>query len=282
MADEQAPLEKETPAKTAPAAGASRRRRYAMAYASQGADVDSNPMVDPDAGADYWSVPWADLMMTMFVVFAILISVRGLLDNPEAQTEFLDERQPKEVPQRYEVEREKLRPVETPPSHFDDSPPVRLNVFELSQEAMRETNLQEVEIVLLEDQSVKVSVQGPMLFDLGQAELKNDMREFLDRLAGIIRSTPYIVHVVGHTDDHPINTDAFPSNWELSLVRASRVARYLLDAGGDIDPARFVVMGRGQYAPTVPNSDEGARALNRRVEIIITRSTSTTEPGAML
>ncbi len=90
------------------------------------------------------------------------------------------------------------------------------------------------------------------------------------------------MHVVGHTDDHPINTDAFPSNWELSLVRASRVARYLLDAGGDIDPARFVVMGRGQYAPTVPNSNEGARALNRRVEIIITRSTSTTEPGAML
>ena len=62
----------------------------------------------------------------------------------------------------------------------------------------------------------------------------------------------------------------FPSNWELSLARASRVARYLIDASG-IDPARFMVAGRGEFEPVSANSDEQSRALNRRVEIIITR-----------
>jgi chemotaxis protein MotB len=76
--------------------------------------------------------------------------------------------------------------------------------------------------------------------------------------------------VVGHTDDQPINTGRFPSNWELSLVRGSRVARYLIEAAG-LDPTRFIIMGRGQYAPAVPNEDASNRALNRRVEIIITR-----------
>jgi chemotaxis protein MotB len=81
---------------------------------------------------------------------------------------------------------------------------------------------------------------------------------------------------VGHTDDRAINTAMFPSNWELSLVRASRVARYLIDAGG-IDPARFMVTGRGEYDPASANSDGRSRALNRRVEIIITRDIGRTQ-----
>ena len=79
-----------------------------------------------------------------------------------------------------------------------------------------------------------------------------------------------LVACVASTADKPINTAAFPSNWELSLVRASHVARYLMKSGG-IAPSRFVVMGRGEYEPTAANADDESRALNRRVEIIITR-----------
>ncbi|MBI4693386.1 MAG: flagellar motor protein MotB [Gammaproteobacteria bacterium] len=272
-------------------------RRYGHAYEAANIFGDDAYSGEPDPGAEYWPVPWSDLMMTMFVLFAVLISVRGLLPQEEvrttpraaaqheapARTETKVERkvEPQPVPQRYEVEREKLRPQETPPAHFTEAPPLHIDVYGRSQDAVREAALKDVDIRVLADQSVKVSVQGPMLFDLGKADLKNDMRQFLDRLAGIIADTPYVVHIVGHTDDHPINTQQYPSNWELSLVRASRVARYLIDAG-HIDPARFVVIGRGQYAPTVPNADDQGRALNRRVEIIITRNTSTEAPGAVL
>jgi len=112
-----------------------------------------------------------------------------------------------------------------------------------------------------------------MFFELGRAELRPQVTDFLRRRAQVIRETPYVIHVVGHTDDLPIATAQFPSNWELSLARASQVARYLIGAGG-VDPARFVVMGRGQYEPVARNAEPGSRALNRRVEIVITRKLS--------
>ncbi|HJP36151.1 MAG TPA: OmpA family protein, partial [Gammaproteobacteria bacterium] len=100
---------------------------------------------------------------------------------------------------------------------------MRINVFDRSQEAIREAQLQNVDIALLDDQSVKVSVQGPMFFALGKADLLPEVTDFLDRLALVIRQTPYRIHVIGHTDNNPIKTSFFPSNWELSLIRASRV-----------------------------------------------------------
>jgi len=149
-------------------------------------------------------------------------------------------------------------------------PLMSINVFKKSQQAIREANIENVEIVLLDDQSVKVSVQGPMFFELGKANLNPAVRDFLNRLSDVISQTPYQVNVIGHTDDHPINTELFPSNWELSVTRASRVARYLITKGR-IDPARFTVMGRSKYQPAIKNNNIESRSLNRRVEIIITR-----------
>ncbi|VAX09397.1 Flagellar motor rotation protein MotB [hydrothermal vent metagenome] len=207
---------------------------------------------------DHWSVPWADLMMVMFVLFASLLTVQ--LTQEQQRIESLP-------PEPLEIEKAIDSPAMPLPSF---EPLMRINVFEQSQQAVRDARLENVEIVLLADQSVKVSVQGPMFFELGKADLFPEVRDFLERLAIIIRQTPYRINVIGHTDDYPISTEPFPSNWELSLIRASRVARFLLQQG-QIDPARFTVMGRSKYQPAVPNDSVNARAQNRRVEIIITR-----------
>jgi len=199
-----------------------------------------------------WSVPWADLMMVMFVLLAAVFALHSQEDarkrhdpaSPRAALPVLGEVEVKEEV----IKRSTLL-----------EPPVRINVLARSEQAAREANLQNAEIVLMDDDSVKVSVQGPMFFELGRAELRPEVTDFLRRLAQVIRETPYDIHVVGHTDDLPIATAQFPSNWELSLARASQVARYLIGAGG-VDPARFVVMGRGQYEPVAQNADAGARA----------------------
>jgi chemotaxis protein MotB len=220
-----------------------------------------------------WALPWSDLMMTMFVLFAALLAVQGVQGHAKKQQDHRPAalgQQPAQGPGDTSVKEEVLS---RKPSF---EPLMRINVLERSEDAVRETNLQNAEIVLLDDQSVKVSVQGPMFFPLGKADLRPEVTNFLDRLAQIIKQTPYDIHVIGHTDDRPINTSYFPSNWELSLVRASHVARYLI-AAGDIEPSRFVVMGRGQYEPAATNADDRKRALNRRVEIIITRKISATE-----
>jgi len=219
---------------------------------------------DDDNLGDNWSVPWSDLMMVMFVLFAALLTAKTL--QPDIEIRYKTH----PVPEINEVEKDRVVKEQTLSRQPSFEPLMRINVFERSQDAIRETQLQNIDIVLLEDQSVKVSVQGPMFFERSKANLRPEMIEFLDRLAGVIRQTPFQIHVIGHTDDNPIRTELYPSNWELSLTRASRVARHLIRSGA-LDPARFVVMGRGQYHPAYPNRDAKKRALNRRVEIIITR-----------
>jgi len=223
-----------------------------------------------DSDTNHWSVPWSDLMMVMFVLFAALLTAQALERQvPEPVVETVTRVEIEPVPD----------PVNTSPPSFE--PLMRINVFERSQQAVREARIENVEIAILDDQSVKVSVQGPMFFELGKADLRNDMRQFLGNLARIIMQTPYQVNVVGHTDDYPINTTEFPSNWELSVTRAARVVRYLIDQGG-VEPGRFTVMGRSEFDPLLPNADDQARAQNRRVEIIITRDISNPDDGATL
>ncbi|MDA0822631.1 MAG: flagellar motor protein MotB [Proteobacteria bacterium] len=221
-------------------------------------------LTDDLSGDDLWSIPWSDLMMVMFVLFAALLAVKSAEPNVEIRYRSHPVPEIHEVPNDREVEKEAPQP---PPS-FESL--IQLNVFDRSKDAVLETQLQNIDIALLDDQSVKVSVQGPMFFERGRSELLPEMTQFLDRLGKVIRQTPYQIHVIGHTDDNPIRTQEFPSNWELSVVRASRVARHLI-ASAKIDPARFVVSGRGQYEPAYSNDNESQRAQNRRVEIIITR-----------
>ena len=223
---------------------------------------------DDDSLGDVWSIPWSDLMMVMFVLFAALLVANAM--NPKIEIRY----KTRPIPEIHEIEKEKLVERQVPERQPSFEPLMQINVFDHSQDAILETQMHNIDVALLEDQSVKVSVRGPMFFERGKVDLLPDMIKFLDRLASVIKQTPFQVHVIGHTDDNPISTAIFPSNWELSLHRASQVARHLI-ASGSIDPKRFVVMGRGQYDPAFPNDDEEFRALNRRVEIIITREIAT-------
>ena len=258
-----------------------RREPFAALRASAGNRLfdGGDTLADDDTMRANWAVPWSDLMMTMFVLFAALLAVQNIQARANQQQAHVGTKRQQVLPSEKIVEKTVDKIVKDEvlsPKPDAEAPPMRINVLARSQEAVREANLQNAEIVLLADKSVKVSVQGPMFFPLGKADLRPEVTKFLDRLAQIIKQTPYDIHVVGHTDDRPINTSMFPSNWELSLVRASHVARYLITAG-ELEPSRFVVMGRGQYEPAAMNADDQARARNRRVEIIITRQVSGTE-----
>jgi chemotaxis protein MotB len=114
--------------------------------------------------------------------------------------------------------------------------------------------------------SVRITLPGNALFDLGSTVIKADALPVLDELREVIRKSSNRVLVSGHTDDLPIRTAQFPSNWELSAARAGSVIRHLLTQG-DIDPTRFMAVGMADTQPRAPNDSEENRALNRRVEI---------------
>jgi len=123
-----------------------------------------------------------------------------------------------------------------------------------------------VEIVPSKE-GVTLRLPGKILFDLGKAELKEEAKKILDEIIPVLKSYTYPVRVEGHTDNLPIHTERFPSNWELSSARAISVVRYLERKGLQRDLLSAV--GYGEYRPLFPNDTPEHRAKNRRVEIKI-------------
>ena len=108
-------------------------------------------------------------------------------------------------------------------------------------------------------------------FDSGKADVQRELFPVLDKLAEIAERRPELqLQISGHTDDRPISTPEFPSNWELSAARAARVARYLSQRG--IEPGRLSIQGHAAFHPLAPNADLDGRKANRRVEIRLYRT----------
>ncbi len=107
-------------------------------------------------------------------------------------------------------------------------------------------------------------------FALGSADVKSDFKPALEKIRNLLASTEGLIRIAGHTDDLPIATHRFRSNWELSSARAVSVLHELLRFN-DLDASRFEVAGYADTRPVVPNDSMGSRALNRRVDISIVR-----------
>jgi chemotaxis protein MotB len=105
------------------------------------------------------------------------------------------------------------------------------------------------------------------LFDLGDAQVTADAATLLNKVGAIISQTNYEVRIEGHTDNLPIRTDRFPSNWELSTARAVNVLRFFVEKL-NIPARRLFAVGFGEFQPRYPNDTEEKRSLNRRVEIV--------------
>jgi chemotaxis protein MotB len=114
---------------------------------------------------------------------------------------------------------------------------------------------------------VVIRIKSVLLFPEGQAALTPRARRVLDEVAAVLRPIPNALRVEGHTDDVPIASAQFPSNWELSTARAISVVRELEPRG--IAATRLAAGGYGEHHPLVPNDTAEQRALNRRVEIVV-------------
>lgn len=112
-------------------------------------------------------------------------------------------------------------------------------------------------------------VTDRVLFDNGQADLQEPAKPLLTTIAHLLGTLPNKIRVEGHTDSMPISTDRFASNWELSVLRAATVTRYLIGHG--LHAGRLGAAGYADRMPLAPNKTAAGRARNRRVEIVILR-----------
>jgi len=124
--------------------------------------------------------------------------------------------------------------------------------------------------IKLEENSrgVTIHILEDIVFPSGSSELKKSSKIVLSQLSAIIKKLPNDIRIEGHTDNVPISTSQFPSNWHLSVSRALSTAYYLMTEEG-LDPEKLSIVGYSEYKPLESNESSSGRATNRRVDIII-------------
>ena len=118
----------------------------------------------------------------------------------------------------------------------------------------------------------RIQLAASSLFPSGSAELKASSAAALDKIGDLLRQSNRRLIIEGHTDNEPVHTNKYPSNWELSAVRATKVLRYLA-ARDQIDVKRMAAIAYADQKPIAPNDSEKNRAKNRRIEILIVSET---------
>lgn len=190
---------------------------------------DSNPLHDAT-----WLYSYADLMTQLLIFSILMLAVLGL-------------QQPKER------ERQRDRDL--------------LETVEQVEKYVKDSGLADSMAIDRAADRIVIRMKSAILFQEAQASLTPRAESVLEGLVPVLSRAPSLLRVEGHTDDVPIRSTQFPSNWELSAARAISVVRYLEERG--IGRERLSVGGYGEFHPLAPNDSADRRALNRRVEIVV-------------
>jgi len=124
--------------------------------------------------------------------------------------------------------------------------------------------------VTAQERGITVRIPSTAVFEPGSVELQATVRDYVVRLCRVLRGASFPIRVEGHTDNLPIRTAKYPSNWDLSMARALGVVKVMQWQGG-IEPERLAAVSYGGSRPFVPNDTAAQRAKNRRIEILILR-----------
>lgn len=138
------------------------------------------------------------------------------------------------------------------------------------QMALGDLILEEQVIVRRHEQWLEIEIKTDILFPSGSAQLDHSAGGVLDRLAEVLGRFDNLLRIEGHTDNMPIATREFPSNWELSSARAASVVHRFMARG--VEPRRMTVLGLSEYRPVADNTDAAGRNRNRRVVIVVMAS----------
>lgn len=143
---------------------------------------------------------------------------------------------------------------------------------------LEEENLSDFVSTYIDKRGLVISLSNAILFDSGSAVIKREYEKAMLGIAGIINTIDNYIRIEGHTDDVPMNSDIYPSNWELSSARAISVVRLFINKTGAL-PDKFLAVGYGEYRPIADNATGKGRAKNRRIDIIVLSETNGDQQG---
>jgi len=245
--------------------------------------------LEEEESQDRWLVSYADFITLLFAFFVVMYSIAQLNNTKydslvEALKDEFTAKNQKPVTAEQPIPAEDSVTVVQPIKLDDPTDEEKRKRQRLSDEILHERrvlakaseNLHAVLEPYLKNDLVSVKrndfwleleMKSDLLFLSGEAELSKKASPVIRKIAEVLGRMPNMINVEGHTDNIPIDTVEFPSNWDLSAARATSVVRELIK--DHINPKRLAVVGYGEFHPVADNSTEEGRFKNRRVVLVV-------------
>lgn len=223
---------------------------------------------EEEGGADSWITSYGDLMTLLLTFFILIVSFsntelikfRQAMGALQGSTGSLTDAPGSSIIAK-SVSRPDLSVTVNVTNAINDL------IDQVEKDFETEMKNEEISIEKVQD-GVIIRMGSNLLFESGNAQLKWEAYNLLEQIGKLILAYNYYVVVEGHTDNIPIHTSQFPSNWDLSTIRALNVLKFFTNNIG-VNPTTILAMGRGEYKPIAPNDSPENRSKNRRVEIYL-------------
>jgi len=214
-------------------------------------DIESN-------SDDSWMISYIDVFVLMSTVFVMLL----MLSRAELAESVAQHAQPSEE-QIVDVSDLALGVLNTA------SKTQNANWLEDISASIKENGLGELVTLIKDSDFTELAIQSRVLFSSGTSELTRSGEDVLEKLVPVLKDSDGLVFIEGHTDDNPISTSRFSSNWDLASARATEVLQFFVAEG--VKKSRFRAVSYGDTKPLVENTTEANRQRNRRVSLMIQR-----------
>ena len=216
---------------------------------------------------DRWLISYADFITLLFAFFTTMYA-----------SSTVDQHKLASVAVGLQTALDASQVQTTPPSKLPSASASMLTQEQLDARAVLERDLADDlrngRMELLEDgRGLVLSIPEASAFATGSADLSEGAQQAIGRLARSLNEVGNSLLIEGHTDDVPIHSARFASNWELSTARATAVVQWLIEREG-MTPSRLSAAGYGEFHPRVPNDSTEARARNRRVDVVILKGSA--------
>ncbi|MEK9726669.1 MAG: flagellar motor protein MotB [Candidatus Margulisiibacteriota bacterium] len=225
----------------------------------------ARPQSTPPQSDDAWMTSYSDVVTSLMAFFVLIVAISTI---DQRKVEYIQESIQNEV-----LKKNYEKPFVTLETKI--------------KEIIENKNLQKDVFVEADNTGINITFSSGILYKSGSADLQNNMTPFLREMSKMITDMNYediLIEVDGHTDDVPIKTVQFPSNWELSAARATHVVRFFMSQG--IDKNKLKASGFADSRPKLPNIVNGKpnrknRAANRRVKVSVRRNDYRNMPKTM-
>jgi chemotaxis protein MotB len=222
-----------------------------------------------------WLISYADFITLLFAVFVALWALKR--DNPPSKVVI------EGIKNAFNPFSDKTAAQEAVVAISKDGGSPAIFSFEPMyqniQKGVKQLGIKGSSVTKVE-QGIVVRIPDEALFAPGRAMINEGFWETLDQTAILLGDLPNKVQIEGHTDNIPINTPVYPSNWELSTARATAVMRHFVERA-NLPPGKFAIAGYSEYHPIASNDTPEGRSKNRRIDLLIIRSAEGKKPPAL-